>query len=478
MKLLLYYVCTLTILFTTSYIAFAENIKETTAEDQSSLKLTVYNDNIALIKDSRSIILEPGIGELRFMDVASSILPETVLTRSLNYPDKIRIIEQNYEYDLINADKLLDKYVGKTIKIVEWNKFQDRKDIIEAVLLSNNNGQIYKIGDEIYLGHPGYKILPEIPENLISKPTLMWLYENLETSAHDIEVSYITNNIGWKADYVVSVNEVDTHANLSGWVTLHNQSGATYKNAGLKLVAGKINRVRLPEARLVRAKMASLSMDQAESSFKEKSFSEYHIYDLQRKTTIKDNQTKQISFLEAIGTKIEKEYVVPGNQNYSYRRRSTDIIKRPVNAYIKLKNSKDNNLGMPLPAGTLRVYKNDESDSSLQFIGEDRIDHTPKNETVKIKIGESFDIVAETIHVDYKKISKNVIESEWEVKLRNHKANGVNVTIIEPKIHRENWEIISSSHPYENVDAFTYKFRVNVPKNKEISVKYRIRIGL
>lgn len=472
-RLLSCYIYLLIILLSGSAIASTVNLKKTNSEDQTSLKLTVYNNNIALIKDTRNVILDSGTGELRFTDVASSIIPETVLTRSLNYPDKFSVIEQNYEYDLINADKLLDKYVGKKIKIVEWNKFQDRKESVEALLLSNNDGQIYKIENEIHLGHAGYKILPEIPENLIAKPTLMWMYENSEEKAHNLEISYLTNNIGWKADYVISVNEADTHADLSGWVTLDNQSGATYKDAGLKLVAGKVNMIR-PE-RKVYARTASVMMAENGVQFKEKAFSEYHIYDLQRKTTIKNNQTKQINFLKAFGAEIEKEYVVKGN--YSYRRGTTEVIKRPVNTYFKLTNSENNNLGMPLPAGILRVYKNDE-DSSLQFIGEDRIDHTPKDETVKIKIGEAFDVVAETINLDYKQISKNLTESEWEVKLRNHKEKDVTVTIIEPQIHRENWKIMSHSHPYEKVDAFTFKYTIKVPKNDEVSIKYRLRVGL
>ncbi len=219
-------------------------VSKSTIDDQVGVEVAVYNNNIGLIKDTRKIMLPSGEGELRFMGVASQIMPVTVHVESLNYPKDFSVVEQNYEYDLINADKLLDKYVGKKVKIIVWNEYQDRKETVEAVLLSNNNGQIYKINNEIFVGHPGIKVLPEIPEDLIARPTLTWLYDNKVTKEHNLEVSYLTNNISWKADYVVVLNKEDTSANISGWVTLDNKSGATYRNARLKLIAGDVNRVK------------------------------------------------------------------------------------------------------------------------------------------------------------------------------------------------------------------------------------------
>ncbi|MCR4343949.1 MAG: hypothetical protein NUV44_04210, partial [Candidatus Scalindua sp.] len=204
-----------------SSIVNAENgeVPKSTVDDQIGVEVTVYNNNIGLIKDTRKVILHSGEGELRFMGVASQIMPVTVHVKSLNYPKDFSIVEQNYEYDLINAEKLLDKYVGKKIKIIVWNEYQDRKETVDAVLLSNNNGQIYKINNEIFIDHPGIKVLPEIPEDLIAKPTLIWLYDNKAIKEHNLEVSYLTNNISWKADYVVVLNKEDTSANISGWVT-------------------------------------------------------------------------------------------------------------------------------------------------------------------------------------------------------------------------------------------------------------------
>jgi hypothetical protein len=432
----------------------------------------VYNNNLGLIKDTRNVELPLGEGELRFMDVASHIMPVTVHAKSLNYPDDFSVLEQNYEYDLINANKLLDKYVGKKIKIIVWNEFQDRKEVVEATLLSNNQDQIYKINDEIFLGHPGIKVLPELPENLIAKPTLTWLYDNKSKIAHNLEVSYLTNNISWKADYVVVLNKDDTSADISGWVTLDNKSGATYNNARLKLIAGDVHRViEKYEDRVHYMKMERAAAPQ----FEEKAFFEYHIYDLQRRTTIKDKQTKQISLLEANDAEVQKELLVYGIKSYFTRLYRGQTPKQTVNVYVKFKNTKDNNLGMPLPAGIMRLYKRDDEES-LQFIGEDRIDHTPKDEEVRLKIGEAFDVVAERIQTDFKQITTRLHETEWEITLRNHKEEDVKVGIIEPLYG--NWMVISNSHPYEKVDAFTIRFDIEVPKDKEVKVKYRIRVGL
>lgn len=450
-----------------------QTVSESDMDDQAGVKVTVYNNNLALIKDLRNVSLPVGKGELRFMDVPSHIMPVTVHAKSLNYPGEFTILEQNYEYDLMNADKLLDKYVGKKIKIIDWNRYQDRKDVVDAILLSNNKGQIYKIDNEIYLGHPGYRVLPKIPENLIAKPTLTWLYDNKKREPHQLEVSYLTTNINWKADYVLLLNKDDTSSDISGWVTLDNRSGAIYRDAQLKLVAGEVHRV---EERFQDQDYAMMAEKKARApQFKEKAFFEYHIYDLQRKTTIKDKQTKQVSLLEATDIRVGKELLVYGVSSYFTRQYREKNPKQPVNVFIKFKNSKDNNLGMPLPAGIMRLYKQDD-DGSQQFIGEDKIEHTPKDEEVRLKIGEAFDVVAERFQTDYRQISTRLHESEWEITLRNHKEKEIAVGVVEPVFG--NWQVISNTHPYKKVDAFTIRFDVKILKNDEIKIKYRIRVGL
>jgi hypothetical protein len=444
-----------------------------TIDDQQAIEVTVYNNNTGLVKDTRHLQLLQGQGELRFMDVASSILPYTVQIQSLNAPGSLTVLEQNYEYDLMDPNKLLDKYVGKNMKIMSMGKDQDKKEIVDATLLSNNNGPIYRINNEIYLGYPGYQILPEIPENLIAKPTLTWVYDNKSPNAQTVQVAYLTDNITWRADYILAVNKDDTSANIDGWVTLDNKSGATYKNAKLKLVAGQVNRVQEAEKKMGVLK-EEVAMDAMSApQFQEQSFFEYHIYDLQRHTTIKDNQTKQVDLLQADGVGIKKEYLVSGQQSYFYSNLSGGApMKLGVNVYLEFKNSQANHMGMPLPSGTMRLYKKDAQDS-LEFIGEDNLEHTPKDEDVKIKAGEAFDIVAEHKQTDFKQNYQSW-ESAWEVTVRNHKDSNVKVGIIEP-IYGD-WQVLESSVPYKKVDATTLRFDIDVAKDQEARVTYRVLV--
>jgi len=275
---------------------------------------------------------------------------------------------------------------------------------------------------------------------------------------------------------VLVLNKDDTAVDLSGWVTVNNQSGAAYKNAKLKLIAGTIHRAREPQQYALAEDAAYERASRAAApQFQEQGFFEYHIYDLQRPTTIKESQTKQIELLQAAGAQAQKEMLVYGVQNWFVRRYEERIPEQPVKVYVKFKNSQENHLGMPLPAGVMRVYKKDSQDK-LQLIGEDQIKHTPKDEEVKLEIGEAFDVVVERKQTDYKQITSGVHESEWEITLRNHKKEDVTVGIVEPLYG--NWSVISNSHPFTKVDAFTIRFNVNVPKDGETKVLYRVRVGL
>ncbi len=456
--------------------AFADNVLKSTLDDQTSVNVTVYNNNLGLVRETRKLQLAEGVGELRFMDVASAINPVTVSVKSLSSDGSFAILEQNYEYDLINESKLLDKYVGKKLKIQQWNEYQDRKELTDATLIANNGSPVYKIYDEIYLGHPGTVILPELPENLIEKPTLTWEYQSQGSLPQELEVTYLTGGLTWKADYVVTLDESDKQLDLNGWVTLDNTSGAGYQNAGLKLVAGDVNRVQeraFPKAYAMRASM--MDMAAAAPQFQEQAFFEYHIYDLQRKTTLKNNQTKQITLLEAAGVQVEKEYRIQGNGYYWTQPYQGEPQKEPVQVYVTFKNSEDNKLGMPLPAGTMRFYKKDGS-GARQFIGEDQIQHTPKDEEVRMKLGEAFDVKSERIQTDFKQITTNLYESEWEITLRNHKKEAVTVKLFEPV--NGNWTITKNTHSYTKVDAFTLRFDVDVPADGEVKVMYRVQVGI
>ncbi len=448
-----------------------EGIKST-LNDQEVLSITIYNSNLGLVKDTRNINLPKGTVELKFMDVASQINPTTVHIKSLTAPLSLNILEQNYEYDLLSPEKLMEKFVGKMVRIREKNQYTGKEAVYNAKLLSVNNGPIFQVGDEIYAYAPGQVIYPEIPENLIAQPTLVWLLENELAKAQKLEVSYLTGGINWKADYVTVLNKDDNAADVSGWVTIDNKSGTTYKNAAIQLVAGDVNRAKEPEMRYDKA-MSLAGAVARESAFKEESFFEYHLYTLDRKSTIKQNQTKQISLLEAANVPVRKELIFWGAEYYYRSAYGQPISNQKVGVYINVDNKKENHLGMPLPKGIIRVYKSDPR-GNLQFIGEDRIDHTPKDETIKIKMGEAFDVIGERKQTDFKAVSSTVYEIAWEISLRNHKDADTRVSIIEPV--PGDWKILQSSHRAEKVEAHTLKYVVDVPKNGETKVEYRVRI--
>lgn len=449
-------------------------VLSTGLEDQTGVALTIYNVNLGLVKDQREIELTKGTGELRFMDVASQIIPTSVHIKSLIDPESLQILEQNYEYDLLNPQKLLDKYVGKEVKLYYKNPYTEREEIVTATLLSNNGGPIFKIGDEITFGHPGRIVFPEIPENLISKPTLVWLIENNLSSAQKVEASYLTNGINWRSDYVVTLNKKDDKADLSGWVTVDNKSGTTYKNARLKLIAGDVNRVKDEyeyKDKMIRYALAEAS--KTKEQFKEEEFFEYHIYTLQRPATIKENQTKQISLITADNIPVKKELLYHGARYYYYNQHGEAITNQKVGVFVEIANKKENNLGIPLPKGTVRVYKHD-SEGSLQFIGEDSIDHTPKDEKVRIKLGDAFDVVGSRKQTDWKKIAYDTYEAGFEISIRNHKKEDIVVKVIEPI--PGDWKILNSSHEYTKTEAFTAEFDIPVPKDKETKLTYRVRM--
>jgi hypothetical protein len=449
-------------------------VATSTLDDQQSVSLTIYNTNLGLVKDQRQIKLPKGVSELRFMGVASQIIPTSVHIKSLVNPGSLLVLEQNYEYDLLNPQKLLDKYVGKEVKLFTKNPYTEREELVTATLLSNNGGPIFKIGDEITYGHPGRVIFPGVPEDLMAKPTLVWLAENNLLNSQNVEASYLTNGINWRSDYVVTLNDKDDKADLSVWVTIDNKSGTTYRNAKLKLVAGDVNRVKSEadyEGKMLR--VAEVAAKVAAPQFKEESFFEYHIYSLQRPTTLKDNQTKQVSLVQADTIAVKKEFLYRGASYYYHSRYGEAMSNQKVGVFVELENREKNHLGIPLPKGTVRVYKHDSS-GSLQFVGEDSIDHTPKDEKVRIKLGDAFDVVGTRKQTDWKKIAYDTYEAAFEVSLRNHKKEDILVKVVEPI--PGDWKMLSSSHEFTKSEAFTAEFHVPVQKDGETKVTYRVRM--
>jgi hypothetical protein len=445
-----------------------------TLDDQTGVALTIYNVNLGLVKDQRQIKLNKGVGDLRFMDVAAQIIPASVHIKSLVNPGTLQVLEQNYEYDLLNPQKLLDKYVGKEVKLYTKNPYTEREEVVTATLLANNGQPIFKIGNEITFGHPGRIIFPGVPEDLNANPTLVWMLENTLPSTQNIEASYLTNGINWRSDYVITLNDKDDRADLSGWVTLDNHSGTTYRNATLKLVAGDVNRVKDEQESVDKMKReVVMEAKAAAPQFKEDSFFEYHIYTLDRPATVKDNQTKQISLVAANGIPVKKEFIFRGDPYYYYGQYGEIASNQKVGVFVEMDNRKENNLGMPLPKGTVRVYKADK-EGSLQFVGEDSIDHTPEKEKIKIKLGDAFDVKGGRKMTDWKKLMFNRYEAAYEISLRNHKKEDVVVKVVEPI--PGDWTMVESSHDYKKTEAFTAEFNVPVPADKEVKLTYRVRM--
>jgi hypothetical protein len=449
----------------------------TTDKDQVDLSLTIYNGNLALIRDVRQIHLQPGVAPLRFEDVASSINPATVHFRSLTAPSRLSVIEQNYEYDLLDPQKLLQKYVGREITLVrpETDAGSTRWVDTKAVLLADNGGPVWKIGNEIVTGMAAdsYRF-PDLPENLYSRPTLVWTLDNRGAEAQRVEASYLANSMNWNADYVLTVSRDEKNADLDGWVTLINNSGAAYNNARLQLVAGQLHRSQQPMNMKAMAGALSAVADEARQQFAQEAFSEYHLYTLGRRTSIQNDESKQISLLNATNIPVEKYLLVQG-QPYYYRNPQGigNAMPQPVQVYYRFKNEDKDGLGMPLPAGTIRVYESD-SQGGTQFVGEDNISHTPKDETLRIHVGDAFDVICERKQMDYKRLASNLYELEYQISLRNHKVSPVTVEVREPV--GGDWEVVNSNYTPAKLDSTTLGFTIPVEKDGSATLDYRVRV--
>jgi hypothetical protein len=449
-------------------------LPDSTAESRKSVSVTVYNVNLALVRETRSLdVSKAGEATLRFMDVPSAINPRTVHLSSLTAPGSLSVLEQNYEYDLISPEKLMEKYVGREVEIVEQAEDLSTR-VVKATLLSTNGGPVYRVGDRIVLGQTGKVTLPDLPRDLVSRPTLVWTVASDKPGRQDVEASYLTDGMNWSADYVAVVDADDRKADLTGWVTVENRSGAGFADATLKLVAGDVRRVTpgIDDLRYkgMREDVARMA---AAPQFAEESFFEYHLYTLERPTTIKDNQTKQISLLEAKGAPVVKKLLLMGEPSWYRGQYGTLTTGQKVAVTLELKNAKESGLGMPLPKGIVRVYKRDRS-GAQQFVGEDRIDHTPKDETVKLHVGDAFDVVADRTQTDYKVVSPRESEAAFAISIRNHKEEDVVVTVREPV--GGDWKILSSSIPGKKLDAGTIEFEVPVAKGKETKLTYRVSV--
>jgi hypothetical protein len=447
-----------------------------TLDDQTDLALTVYNSDIALVRDIRNIALPAGTFDLRFMDIAATVNPATVHFRSLTEPGRLGVLEQNYEYDLLDPDRLLHKYVGRDVTLVRTRSENGttKEEEVKARLLSFNNGPVWRIGNEIVTGMDASQLrFPEVPDTLYTRPTLIWTLNNGGAGRQRVEATYLAQKLAWNADYVLTVGRDDKAADLDGWVTLTNNSGTAFRHASLQLVAGDLNRVR-EETRKALARDAIMADQAPAAPMSQESFSDYHLYTLGRKTTINNNETKQLSMLSGTGIPVVKRYVVDGQSWYYHNGSHPGApLKDTVQVLYQFRNDAKSGLGMPMPAGALRVYQAD-SKGGLQFVGEDRIDHTPKDEDVNVKIGNAFDVVSQRNQIDFRQIASSVYEFEYEITLRNHKAVPITVELNEPI--GGTWQVLRSSHSWTKTSAWALQFRVPVAADANVVVKYRVRV--
>ncbi|HOV60224.1 MAG TPA: DUF4139 domain-containing protein [Candidatus Hydrogenedentes bacterium] len=441
----------------------------TTLEDQQEVSVTVYNNDRALIRDRRKVKLAEGELRLAFMDVAQTILPETVSLRSLSHPDGLVILEQNYEYDLISPEKLMEKYVGKEVTLINRDNqlnFYEQP----AKLLAVNGGPVYEVEGRIMLGHPGVVSMPKLPEELYARPTLVWALDS-GAAEQEIEAAYLCSGMSWRSDYVLTLDAAETSVDIEGWVTMVNNSGVTFRNALLKVVAGDVNKVN--EQMDMAAGMKSQERMLASAPMmQEESFAEYHLYTLPRRTTIRASQTKQVSLLSASGVGVRKVYEYRGNEAWFHSQVEPERKTNPA-VVLELDNTEKNHLGIPLPEGIMRVYQPDAS-GALQFSGEDRIRHTPKDETVRLRLGRAFDIIGEKVQEDFQQTGPQSTEVTIRVSLRNSKKTPVTVQVIEPVWGT--WEVLESSLPFTKKDAKTIAFAVDIAPESTADVRYRVRI--
>ncbi len=441
------------------------------ASERKAVSITVYNSDFGLVREVRDMQgLPNGLVALEFRDVASTIQPQTVAVKALG-KGGFSVLEQNYRFDLLTPETLLEKYVGRNVRAYRYHEATGKEDVVDAKLLSVANGNILQIGQEITFNYPGRLAFTELPPNLIAKPTLVWLVES-GVPDQSIEVSYIAQSMSWSADYVLVLDEKEASAELVGWVTLVNNSGTSYRGAALKLVAGDVNRV-MPQANGMRLEKSGRAMVASAPAFQEEGLLEYHLYTLERPTDVLDREQKQVTLLEASGVGVEKKLIFFGQQ-YWYQGRYGEVVKdQKVSVYLDFQNSAANHLGMPLPKGTLRVYKADKSQAK-QFVGEDAIDHTPRDEKVRIKAGEAFDVVADRKQMSWSSLGNCSAESAWSIEVRNHKDEDIKVEVREPV--GGDWTIVNSSHPPLKDDAQTFHFDVSVPKQGKAQVKYTLRV--
>lgn len=444
---------------------------ETTAKDRRDVIVTIYNDNRGLVREVRNVSLPAGRFELKFADVADKIVAPSVHIVSRTDARAVDVIEQNYKFDVLTPSRLMDRAVGTDVLFVRENPATGEETRVTARLLANERGAVYKVGNEIVIGNLGRPVFSQLPPSFVPRPTLVWSLENRAAArAHDLETAYLTGGMSWQADYVAVLSADDKQSSLNGWVTIDNQSGAAFDQARLALVAGNVHGAgggEDDEYQPVQRRQPGRG-----GAFTEESLLDYHLYTLGRVTDIKDKEQKQIALMAAAGVPVVKVLRLVGTPSL---RGSPDALQENLHpaVFLEFRNDAASKLGMALPMGTVRVYKADQA-GGQQFIGEDRVAHTPPGEKVSLKLGEAFDVVAERKSVEFKALSRDLTEVSYEVKVKNHKEEEVSVQVDEH--FSGDWELLEATPTRgEKLDARRQRFVVKVPSRGEVIVRYKVR---
>ncbi len=457
--------------------AWAVEEQSAQQSQQTTLAVTIYNSDLALVKDARKTKLRPGENRLAWREVSAQIQPETALLRTTNGPG-LELLEQNFDFDLLTPQKMLEKSVGELIRVIRVNPMTGVESTEYATVLAANNGFVLKYNDRVETSLPANARMAfgVVPAGLRDRPTLSLQFNAGKGGEQEVELSYLTGGLGWKADYVAELTGKEDKLDLNGWVTLTNTSGTSYPDAKLQLVAGDVNRAA-PEYKARPQMRDMVMMAAAAPAMQEESLFEYHLYTLNRPTSIDNNQTKQVALMSASKVPVGKEYLLRGT-GYYYQGQYGDLgQKLKAGVFLEFDNKGDN-LGIPLPKGVVRVYKKDAS-GRAQFIGEDRIDHTAKGEKVRLKLGEAFDINADKKQTDFQKIANygragGMYESAYQLEIRNAKSEAVKVKVVEPM--PDDWQMVAESLPHKKETAHTAVWEVPVPADGRTVLTWRARV--
>jgi hypothetical protein len=445
-----------------------------TPEQRQELAVTIYSGGFGLVREVRRVDLPAGPVRLRLADVSSSVNPRSVLAAVPGRDPAVEVRGVEFAYDLLTPERLLERYVGREVVLVDRGEDLTERRTPATLLSLASGSPVFRTGDGILVGRSGPLLLPDLPEGLAARPSLLLDLDSKARGPRDLEVAYLTEGLGWSADYVLMLGADGGPADLTGWVTVENRSGASFKGAGLKLVAGQLQRTPTPMPMAQGRAMKEMDMMAAAApQFQQEGLGDLHLYTLERAVDLPDQQSTQLALLSGSGIPVTRRYLIEG-QPFWYRQAMGGPIEqdRPVHVELSFENAAKAGLGKPLPRGTVRVYQRDRS-GAPQITGEVGVDHTPADETVRLRIGDAFDVVADRTQTDYRSLSPRQSESAYEISLRNRKKEAVTVVVREPV--GGDWQLVDSSLPGKKVAAGVLEFSVPVPAGQEVKLRYRVR---